>query len=204
MRSGYIRLSRRGPDLDAQSLGVRGHGATKLYTDEKRRAGLEQRDHVVRALREGDVLVIYSLDRLSPNEAELLRVVERIDEKKATLVCIEPPLDTAEPGVMQAFRAIKKARERWRSERAPDLSSEAARRRGKRGKGLRKLLDPEDLILARRNWFDPDFPTKRCAELAGLGQMTLYRRFGPRTPQPGETDEQYEARMRGRRKRGER
>lgn len=92
---GYIRVSTKDQNEDRQIIALREFGVDKLYL-EKQSGKDFNRPHyrmLLRRLKQDDVLVVKSIDRLGRNYEEILdqwRVITK--EKKAAIVVLDMPL----------------------------------------------------------------------------------------------------------------
>lgn len=98
---GYARVSTEGQNLDLQIEALKAHGVTRdrIYTDvmsgaRTDRPGLKD---AIKALREGDALVIWKLDRLGRSVRGILDTVETIKSKGVELVVLTESIDTRTP-----------------------------------------------------------------------------------------------------------
>ena len=89
MLIGYARVSTHDQNLDLQQDALRHEGCEKIFVDEvsgaqAARPGLQQAmDH----LREGDVLVVWRLDRLGRSLRNLLELVAKLEDKNLFTPC---------------------------------------------------------------------------------------------------------------------
>jgi len=83
MRIGYARVSTEEQSLDAQKKRLREDGCEKIFSEKEsgtrtdRPKLKEAFDH----LRDGDVLVVWRLDRLGRSTKDLIQKTERLDRK---------------------------------------------------------------------------------------------------------------------------
>lgn len=189
MLIGYARVSKadgsQSLDLQRDALLAAGVEAGRLYTDRasgalEGRPGLEA---CLQALRPGDVLVVWKLDRLGRTLAHLVRLVEDLAARGTGLRVLTgegAAIDTTTPagrmvfGIFAALAEFERAliRERTRAGLA------AARARGRRG-GRRFALTRAQVRLAQAAMAARDMPVAAlCAEL-GIRPVTLYRYVGP-------------------------
>ncbi len=112
MRLGYARVSTDEQTLTGQCQRLSIAGCEKLFEEKisgaaRNRPKLEK---LIDQLRKGDVLVVTRLDRLARSTSELLRIAERITEKKAGLQSLDEPwADTTSPSgrmIMTVFAGI--------------------------------------------------------------------------------------------------
>lgn len=105
---GYARVSTDDQRLDLQLAALTNAGVQpdNIYTDTASGQSMAKR-HGLRAafkdLRDGDVLVIWKLDRLGRNLAELIQTVQLIRGKGAHLRCLTQAIDTTTPAGMLVF-----------------------------------------------------------------------------------------------------
>jgi DNA invertase Pin-like site-specific DNA recombinase len=96
---GYARVSTEDQDLRMQVMALIDYGVPKEYIfvdklsgKSLKRPGLQEALHIV---REGDVLVAWSLDRIGRTLSDLVIVSDHIGKKKAQIHCIRDNFDTA-------------------------------------------------------------------------------------------------------------
>ena len=145
MRIGYARVSTQEQDNAAQIAALRAAGCGRIF-EEKVSAGRWDRPELRRLLdqlREGDVLVVWKLDRLSRSLKELLSLLEKVQLAGAGFLSLTEAVETTTAAgrmMMQmvgAFAEFERAmlRERTRS------GLMAARQEGRIG-GRRPKLTP--------------------------------------------------------------
>ncbi len=107
-------------------------------------------EKLIGQLRNGDVLVITRLDRLARSTSELLRIVERLTEKKAGLQSLDEPwADTTSPAgrmVLTVFAGIAEF-ERHLIHSRTDEGRQAAKVRGV-AFGRPRKMRPDQQALA--------------------------------------------------------
>lgn len=97
---GYARVSTSDQDVRMQRSVLTEAGCEHIYTDEgvsgakAVRPGL---DAALSALQAGDVLVVYKLDRLGRSIKDLLKLVDRLQEREVQLVSLTEQIDTTTP-----------------------------------------------------------------------------------------------------------
>ena len=100
MRIGYARVSTQDQSLDRQRDQLRQDGCERIY-EEKVSGARSDRPELGRlldALREGDVVVVAELSRLSRSVRDLFSIVGQIHEAGAEIKSLkEPWLDTTTP-----------------------------------------------------------------------------------------------------------
>lgn len=190
MLLGYARVSTQNQHLEPQldALKADGVGVDGIYTDKATGANSDRPGliAVLKALREGDTLVVVKLDRLARSLKHLIALGEVIQAKGAALRVLDAGIDTGTPvgrftfniiGAVAAFE-LDLIRERTQA------GLRAARERGRRG-GRKKKLDGKTLDLARALWSNPEFSVADIAAQMKVSRRTLFRELGARpTPSP--------------------
>lgn len=189
MLIGYMRVSKADGsqvvDLQRDALVSAGVAAEQLYTDRasgKRddRPGLEA---CVKALREGDTLVVWKLDRLGRNLKHLVDIVQDLNSRGVGLRVLAgqgASIDTttANGRLMFNFFAALAEFERELIVERTLAGLAAARARGRNG-GRPFKMTAAKLRLAQAAMGKPETSVAElCAEL-GVTRQTLYRHVTP-------------------------
>ena len=178
MDVGYARVSTREQDLDLQRDALRAAGVEKVYW-EKVSSRKEERPELAKALdycREGDVLVVYKLDRLGRSLKELLEIVGGLEERGVGFRSLQESLDTTTPGgrlVFHIFASLAEFERDLIRERTM-AGLQAARARGRKG-GRKPKMDERKIALARKLMADPDYSVAEICETLKISSSTLYR-----------------------------
>jgi DNA invertase Pin-like site-specific DNA recombinase len=147
MLLGYARISKADDqDTAAQVDALKAAGCRRVF-EEKASGGRWDRPELHRLLdqlREGDVVVVWRLDRLSRSLKDLLHILERVEQAGAGFRSLTEAVDTGGPAgrmlvqMLGAFAEFERAmvRERTRA------GLRAAGSRGRKG-GRRPKLSPE-------------------------------------------------------------
>ncbi|MFL0415845.1 recombinase family protein [Sphingomonas sp. 179-A 2A2 NHS] len=189
MLVGYMRVSKadgsQATDLQRDALVEAGIGPEQLYEDRasgKRddRPGL---DACLRALRAGDTLVVWKLDRLGRSLAHLIDTVNKLNSRGVgfrVLAGQGASIDTttANGRLMFAFFAALAEFERELIVERTQAGLAAARARGRNG-GRPFKMTAAKLRLAQAAMGQPETKVgELCAEL-GITRQTLYRHVTP-------------------------
>ena len=180
-RIGYARVSTDDQDLSLQfdALETAGVERRRIYTDTASaggdRPGL---DEALRALREGDQLVVWRLDRLARSVRELETLADRLAAENVELVAITERIDTSSASgklffhIMAALSEFERnlIRERTRAGLA------AARKRGRKPGRKRKLSDA-DIRRAKAMLQDERLTIREIRESLGVSEATFYEYF---------------------------
>lgn len=137
MRIGYARVSTEEQNLDLQLDALKASGCRRIYKDEGISAVARERPAftaALAALRPGDTLVIWKMDRAFRSLLDALRVLEELERRCVEFHSLTDAIETATPmgrfiyQVRNAFAELERAliAERTRAGMA------AARRRGVR------------------------------------------------------------------------
>lgn len=185
MLIGYMRVSKADgsqvTDLQRDALAQAGIEGERLYEDHasgKRddRPGL---DACLKALREGDTLVIYKLDRLGRDLRHLVNTVHELTARGIGLKVLAGQganIDTTTANgrlVFGIFAALAEFERELIVERTK-AGLVSARARGRNG-GRRPKMTPAKLRLAQAAMGQPETKVSAlCAEL-GVTRQTLYR-----------------------------
>lgn len=190
MLIGYMRVSKADgsqvTDLQRDALVAAGVAADQLYEDRasgKRddRPGL---DACLKALREGDTLVVWKLDRLGRNLKHLVEVVQGLNARGVGLKVLTgqgASIDTttANGRLMFAFFAALAEFERELIVERTIAGLAAARARGRNG-GRPFKMTAAKLRLAQAAMGKPETKiADLCAEI-GVTRQTLYRHVTPK------------------------
>lgn len=189
MLVGYMRVSKadgsQSLDLQRDALLEAGVGAGAIYEDHAsgklaERPGLAA---CLKALREGDVLLVWKLDRLGRSLAHLIETVARLNEHGVGLKVLTgqgAQIDTTTPGgrlVFGIFASLAEfERELIRERTMAGLS--AARARGRTG-GRKFALTKAQIRLAQAAMANRDTSVSELAAELGIKPVTLYRYVGP-------------------------
>ena len=153
MLIGYARVSKTEQDTELQLRALKKDGVRKVFSES--RSAVKRRPELLRmleALREGDQVVVYKLDRLARSIRDLLNIVDRIERSGATFRSLTETFDTETPAGKMAFHMLGAVAEFERSlirERSM-AGVEVARSNGARIGRLPALDDRKSAQLAKR------------------------------------------------------
>lgn len=146
MPLGYARVSKGDEQSNVlQARALRAAGCRRIF-EEAASGGRWDRPELQRMLdqlREGDIVVVWKLDRLSRSLKDVLHIMERIGDAKAGFRSLTENIDTTTPAgrmmmqMVASFAEFERAMIRERT----SAGLAAARAEGRIG-GRRKKLDP--------------------------------------------------------------
>lgn len=177
MKIGYARVSTQDQSLDLQLDALEKAGCEKIY-QEKMSGMKDDRPELKQLIdyaREGDVLVVYKLDRLGCSTKRLIELSEELQERGIELVSIRDSIDTTTAVGKAMFKMLAVLAEMKRdliSERTrAGLDSARARGRvGGRPKKDKKLVEK-----AIKLYDTEEYTVKEIEEMTGVSKATLYR-----------------------------
>jgi DNA invertase Pin-like site-specific DNA recombinase len=192
---GYARVSTLKQDLDRQidALTAAGIAREQIYVDKKSgatvdRPGLRQ---VIGYAREGDVIVVHTLDRLGRTVRDTLNLIHELAERGIGVRNLADPIkvDSSNPGDPMAQLAVVLLALFGQMERTYTMERAAHARAVAAAKGRRigrpVLVDPAKLGYAT-HLRDTGHTIAEIVEKTGIARTSLYRHLPPR-PAPSVT-----------------
>lgn len=187
---GYARVSTEDQDLRLQidALTAAGVDPDDIHQEKASGAAGKRRPALVAALKDcrpGDVLVVWKLDRLGRNLAELILTMQTLDKKRANLrVLTGLQVDTSNAGgrfIFHIFAALAEfERELIRERTMAGLA--AARARGRVG-GRRTRFTAEVRADAERR-LRAGATVPEVARALGFSKSTIHKAFPGGVPAP--------------------
>ena len=187
MEYGYARVSTREQNAERQLIALTGFGIaeTAIFVDKQSGKDFERTQYrrLLRKLKDGDTLVVKSIDRLGRNYEEILeqwRVITK--EKRAAIVVLDMPLlDTRQNRdltgtliadiVLQLLSYVAQTeREFIRQRQAEGIA--AAKARGVRF-GRQPMQRPEDFPLVRQRWEHGEISARQAAAQLKIAHRTF-------------------------------
>lgn len=178
MKLGYARISTTEHSVDMQLDALSKAGCEEIYREKSSSRNFDRKElkACLKALREGDQLIVWKLDRLGGSVKHLIETVEDLNKRGVEFVSLTEQIDTSSSGgklIFNIFASIAEFERNIISERTKEGLA-AARKRGRKG-GRPKKLDKEKIKLARTMLADPDVTVTEVAKHFGVGRNTLYR-----------------------------
>lgn len=178
MRIGYARVSTEDQTLDLQLDALRVDGCETIYQEHasgKSAARLEL-ESCLKALRAGDSLVVWRLDRLGRNLADLVYIVNDLEGRGVGFVSLTEQINTTSPSgklVFHLFASLAEFERNLIRERT-HAGLKSARARGRIG-GRPAKLSGKDLVMAKALMADRNNDVGDVAKRFGVHRSTLYR-----------------------------
>lgn len=176
MLIGYMRISTDKQDHALQLDALKNAGCQRIF-EETMSGGRDDRPALKEAIsfaREGDVLVVWRLDRLGRSLAHLIACVKEVEQRKVGFRSLTESIDTTSASgrlVFHFFAAIAEfERDLIRSRTKAGL--EAARARGRIG-GRPAKMNKDSIRQAQR--LLEGTSANKVAKLLGVSRATLYR-----------------------------
>ena len=178
MLIGYARVSTDDQTTALQLDALRKAGCRKIFEETASGANNDrpQLTRLLEEIREGDVLVVWRLDRLGRNLKHLIETVHGLIDNKIGFKSLTDPVDTTSSSgrlVFNMFGALAQFERDTISERTR-AGLAAARARGRMG-GRKFKMTAEKLRTARALLKDPDHTLKDAAAAIGVSYPTLWR-----------------------------
>ena len=177
-RIGYIRVSTVTQTLDQQREALEKAGVAKTFSDTMSggrddRPGLAE---LMAYVREGDIVVVWKLDRLGRNTLHILETVKALTDRGITLVSVTDGIDSATAAGRMMIGVLGSLAEYEREliKERTALKRAASRANGTRFGRPRKVSQGEHIATAKRMKAD-GHTGKDIARYLGVSRATLYR-----------------------------
>ena len=175
---GYARVSTIDQQPELQIDALKQAGCSRIFVDHAS-GTLRDRPELTKALdylRDGDVLVLWRLDRLGRSVKNLIDVIGDLSKRGIAVQSLHEHIDTntaAGRMVLRVFAALAEMERDLIHERTM-AGLEAARARGRVG-GRRPLLTGDKLRLARQMYDSQEYKLTAIADTLGVSRATVYR-----------------------------
>jgi DNA invertase Pin-like site-specific DNA recombinase len=178
MLIGYARVSTADQTLGLQQDALEKAGCERVFTDTASGAKAE-RVGLVEAIayaREGDILVVWRLDRLGRSLKHLIETITGLNERKIGFKSITENIDTTTSGgklIFHIFGALAEFERDIIKERT-QAGLIAARARGRQG-GRPRALTPKKAQMAQALYNDRSNTINDICRTLNVSRATLYR-----------------------------
>lgn len=178
MLIGYARVSTDDQNLNFQHDALKSAGCERIFNDQItgrkiQRPGL---DSTLEFARQGDIVIVWRLDRLSRSLKDLIEIVALLDSKKIGLRSLHESIDTSSSSgklIFHIFGALAEFERNLIRERT-HAGLQAARARGRQG-GRPKKLSTDKTNLAQQLYDGKMHSINKICELIGVSKPTLYK-----------------------------
>ena len=180
-RIGYARVSTDDQNLHLQRDALEKAGCQVIYEDKASGKNTErpELEACLKALRSGDTLVVWRLDRLGRSLGDLVKLVTTLEEQKTGFESLQEKIETTSASgklVFHVFAALAEFERNLISERTR-AGLKAARARGRLG-GRKPKLKQKDIREIKALLKDPNIPVSDIAKRFGVSRTTIYNRVG--------------------------
>lgn len=178
----YYRVStnEQHPENQQAAIEKAGYVITKAFSDKGEsgtKAAIERKglSELLSYVREGDTVVVFALDRLGRNTADVLHTIDTLTKRGARLVILQQDFDTATPAgklALTMFAAFAEFEHGLRKERQRE-GIERARKEGKYQGRKPKLTDSQKAKLLERVAAGEN--KSALAREYGIDRVTIHR-----------------------------
>lgn len=178
---GYARVSTQDQDLSLQRDALSHAGCTGIYEEKisGKTADRPELSQCLKALRTGDTLVVWRMDRLGRSLKDLVEIVTSLETKGVHFKSLSEKIETGTATgrlMFHVFASMAEFERNLISERTLAGLS-AARARGRVG-GRKPSLSEKDKEHARTLLLNPKVTVEEVAQHFGVSRQTIYRQVG--------------------------
>lgn len=177
MLIGYARVSTHDQNLDLQKDALAKAGCEKVLFDvasgkNAERSGLERAKEL---LREGDVFVVWRLDRLARSLKDLIDLLNQFESRSVGFMSLTETIDTTTSAGKLIFHVLGAITEFERNliKDRTQAGLAAARSRGRLG-GRPKALNPSQRAMAVELYHQKKHSIAEICSTVGISRTTLY------------------------------
>ncbi|AKH70898.1 site-specific recombinase, DNA invertase Pin (plasmid) [Spongiibacter sp. IMCC21906] len=173
---GYARVSTTEQNTSLQADALTSSGAERIYQEALSGASRERPEltKCLDALRQGDTLMVWRLDRLGRSLKDLVSIISELEERGIGFRSITEAIDTTTAGGKLVFHIFGSLAEFERSliQERTKAGLNAARARGRKG-GRPKALSEDQVKKARAMLTDPAMTKTEVAKHFSVTRATL-------------------------------
>ena len=173
---GYARVSTHDQNLDSQLDALQKADCEQIF-QEKITGKTKDRPELIsclKALRKGDVLVVWKLDRLARSLKDLVEIITDLNQREIGFKSLTEAIDTTSATgrlVFHIFGALAEFEHSLIRERTI-AGLDAARARGRKG-GRKPSMSEKDIKKAKAMLNDPQITKTEVAKHFGVSRVTL-------------------------------
>ena len=184
-RIGYARVSTDDQHLDLQRDALQQAGCGVIYEEAAsgKNTARPEFEQCRKALRAGDTLVVWRLDRLGRSLPDLVQIVAELEKRGVGFESLTEKIETGSAAgklVFHVFAALAEF-ERGLIRERTQAGLIAARTRGRAG-GRKPKLDDQQVREIKALLRDPDMRVAEVARRYDVSRTTLYKYVGIVTP----------------------
>lgn len=177
---GYIRVSTEHQETARQEQIMRDFGVEKVYSEKMSGKNTDRPEfqEMMKYLREGDILYIESISRLSRSVRDLLKTVDMLAEKGVALVSAKENIDTTTPQgrfVLSIFAALSELEREQTLQRQREGIAQAKARGVYKGRQPIKV-DERQFRAVCELWTRGEITAVKAMKRLDLTSSTFYRR----------------------------
>jgi DNA invertase Pin-like site-specific DNA recombinase len=178
---GYARVSTHDQNLDSQLDALQKADCEQIF-QEKITGKTKDRPELIsclKALRKGDVLVVWKLDRLARSLKDLVEITTDLNQREIGFKSLTEAIDTTSATgrlVFHIFGALAEFEHSLIRERTI-AGLDAARARGRKG-GRKPSMSENDIKKAKAMLSDPQITKTEVAKHFGVSRVTLNSSLG--------------------------
>ena len=182
MLVGYVRVSSLDQNLDRQLEELTHQGVEKIFQDRISGKNVDRPElkAMLAFVREGDVLIVHSLDRLARNLSDLLLMVQELTERGVSIRFLSEKLDfeagkDASPisklmlSLVGAFAEFERSMIRRRQAEGIAIAKERGVYTG------RQRTVSDETIKKVKSLIDQGVPLAKAAKMNKISRSTVYR-----------------------------
>jgi DNA invertase Pin-like site-specific DNA recombinase len=177
---GYARVSIQDQHLHLQQDALNSAGCIKIFTDTISGAKIERQglDEALNYIREGDILVVWRLDRLGRSLKDLIEQLNELHTRNIGFKSLTENIDTTTSGgklIFHIFGALAEFERDIIRERT-NAGLTAARARGKKGGRPKSPISEErKLQMAKKMYEDKTIPVESIYKSLHIPRSTFYK-----------------------------
>ncbi|KAA0948936.1 recombinase family protein [Pseudomonas sp. ANT_H14] len=170
-------------NLQRDALNLAGCSVIYEETMSGKSANRPELGHCLKALRAGDTLIVWRLDRLGRSLPDLVGIVGQLEREAVGFESINEHIETTSAAgklIFHVFAALAEFERNLTRERTK-AGLDAARARGRKG-GRKPSLDERQTREIKALLRDPQIHVTDVARRYGISRSTLYRYVGSVRP----------------------
>lgn len=177
-RIGYARVSTDDQELALQLDALSGTGCLSIYQEKASGKDTERPELIqcLKALRSGDTLVVWRMDRLGRSLSDLVKTISDLEARGVGFESLTEKIETSSATgklMFHVFAAMAEFERNLIRERT-QAGLAAARARGRVG-GRKHKLDEQQKKEIKALLRDPDISISEVAKRYGVSRTTIYR-----------------------------